>query len=202
MSAPAPSPALLAVQCASCGAPCLRFPSQIARSRQIFCSVKCRALAHHGVNNPKWRGGPEERCCKECERTFLVRVCPSERERGRHVFCSKRCLYMHNTIPGDPVSKAREYRRRADAKARASTRLLGHHTPVEWANLCAEHAYCCAHCHKFRSLTRDHIIPLSKGGSDLIDNIQPLCRSCNSIKNSGPNHVCIAAEPAPRPVFQ
>ena len=35
-----------------------------------------------------------------------------------------------------------------------------------------------------RSLTVDHIVPFSKGGSDTLDNYQPACRDCNSKKRA------------------
>lgn len=31
---------------------------------------------------------------------------------------------------------------------------------------------------------RDHVLPLSKGGTDYIENIQPLCEHCNCSKNT------------------
>lgn len=42
----------------------------------------------------------------------------------------------------------------------------------------------CAACHKKEKLTADHIIPLSKGGTNWPRNIQGLCPSCNSRKNA------------------
>jgi 5-methylcytosine-specific restriction endonuclease McrA len=45
--------------------------------------------------------------------------------------------------------------------------------------------YCCPSCgqtNQQTELTIDHIIPLAKGGSNDISNLQTLCRRCNSRK--------------------
>lgn len=57
------------------------------------------------------------------------------------------------------------------------------HTFEEWRELCAHHKFRCAYCGKETRLTRDHAIPLSRGGTDDITNIRPCCQSCNSRKN-------------------
>ena len=71
---------------------------------------------------------------------------------------------------------------------RASRRgAIGSHTLGEWENLKSQYNWTCPCCGKEEpkiKLTEDHIIPLSKGGSDNIENIQPLCRSCNSKKHT------------------
>ena len=40
----------------------------------------------------------------------------------------------------------------------------------------------CAHCGRTDDLTVDHIIPISNNGDDELDNLQILCRACNSSK--------------------
>jgi len=42
--------------------------------------------------------------------------------------------------------------------------------------------YECAECGEVEGLTIDHIMPLSKGGSDELDNLQLLCKKHNSSK--------------------
>ncbi len=61
----------------------------------------------------------------------------------------------------------------------------GSFTLSEWRALLAQYDHKCAYCEKpisGRDATRDHKIPLSRGGTGYISNILPACRSCNSAK--------------------
>lgn len=75
--------------------------------------------------------------------------------------------------------------------------VIGSHTEQQWQSLKVETGNKCSFCHipedhlqniyggkVFQKLTKDHIIPLSKGGTDFIENIQPACVSCNASKNN------------------
>jgi 5-methylcytosine-specific restriction endonuclease McrA len=59
---------------------------------------------------------------------------------------------------------------------------IGQFKSQEWLELCEKYNNKCACCGKEGNLTVDHIIPLSSGGTNYIENIQPLCSVCNSIK--------------------
>lgn len=62
----------------------------------------------------------------------------------------------------------------------------GSHTEEEWKALVAHYGGC-IHPDKDKCngmITEDHIIPISEGGSDDIDNIQPLCQHHNFSKHT------------------
>ena len=63
-------------------------------------------------------------------------------------------------------------------------REKGTHTQTEFDELCEKYGGRCLACGKVTKLTPDHIVPISQGGSDTIDNIQPLCGSCNESKGA------------------
>jgi 5-methylcytosine-specific restriction endonuclease McrA len=60
----------------------------------------------------------------------------------------------------------------------------------EWAQMRAtvsplifeRDGYKCQYCGRLADLTIDHILPLSRGGSNNRDNLTTACRSCNSAK--------------------
>lgn len=73
--------------------------------------------------------------------------------------------------------------------------IQGSHTEKEWLQCKKAHQFSCAacgiaegnlssvyDCPKWHKLTRDHVVPVSSGGTDYIANIQPLCISCNCRK--------------------
>ena len=59
----------------------------------------------------------------------------------------------------------------------------GTHTYEQWQFVLSCFDYRCAGCNRnFIKLTEDHMVPITKGGTNWIDNIQALCQSCNSSK--------------------
>jgi 5-methylcytosine-specific restriction endonuclease McrA len=63
----------------------------------------------------------------------------------------------------------------------------GSHTEEEWLELKTFYNFKCLRCGEQEpdiKLTRDHVLPLTKGGDDSINNVQPLCARCNSKKNN------------------
>lgn len=63
----------------------------------------------------------------------------------------------------------------------AEARKKGTHTKQEWECLAVALGERCLICGS-GDIVRDHIIPIYQGGSDAIENIQPICRSCNAAK--------------------
>ena len=77
------------------------------------------------------------------------------------------------------VYKAAKARRRAKVKGSG-----GSFSAAEWILLCTLYNNKCLCCKRKEILEADHIVPVSKGGTSNIENIQPLCRSCNARKRA------------------
>lgn len=79
--------------------------------------------------------------------------------------------YRRNIIAG------REYVARRTARKRGAP---GSHTAAEWESVKAVQDGRCFDCGVIAPLTRGHLMPIVRGGSDDISNIVGQCRSCNS----------------------
>lgn len=77
------------------------------------------------------------------------------------------------------LSRLGEHRRRA-----RKMRLKEHFTKAEWLALCERYGNRCVKCGSMGKLTADHVMPISRRGRNSIDNIQPLCLTCNVRKHT------------------
>lgn len=180
------------------------------RSKPSSCKTCFKATC--AIRRDRYRQQPprsEHRCsqCRVVKAAANFYRAPNAAS-GLTAYC-RECLSERNQAP-ERRDKYRQYRakRAADVrtwiyawmdrnreKVRAYDRV-NHHvrraranatggrfTVEEWVALCEFYGHKCLGCGERKPLTADHVVPLSKGGSNTIENIQPLCGSCNFKKH-------------------
>lgn len=143
------------------------------RSWQKFCSPECRKkhykqYSHNYSKNRYWTAKLNN---------------PEKLRETRAKYKESKKKYSKMYRKKNPERTREIANRRLKRKFNAE----GSHTYGEWELLKKQYGFTCPSCKSKEpeiKLTEDHIIPLSKGGSDYIENIQPLCRSCNSSKST------------------
>lgn len=156
--------------CHFCGS---RFePYKYGDGRQKFCSSLCREKSWHKKN-------PEQ--AKAIRIKTKAKNRDKLREYGRKYYAEHKEEMRIKLLAWRRANKARVVQQVLDRNAKRRGNG-GSHTLQEWRDLQEKYGHRCAFCKRETDLTRDHIVPVSKGGTDDISNIQPLCRPCNSRK--------------------
>lgn len=143
------------------------------RAREWQANNKDRVRETWKKNNKRsFLVSVQYKTCARCKVTQQSDCFSREGRRpdGLSVYC-KSCLF--------PYLKTASHKRRAAIKGNG-----GSFTVQEWEELCIKYNHRCLCCGEAKSLTIDHVIPVSKGGSSNISNIQPLCKSCNDSKGT------------------
>jgi len=97
------------------------------------------------------------------------------RQANRDREAERNRIYRQENLERDA---AKSHRRRT-----RKTQAGGAYTAEEFKVLCAHYGNKCLRCGRTGvKLTADHILPVVRGGTSNIENIQPLCFSCNSSK--------------------
>lgn len=166
-------------QCRKCGElkPHAQFSKKSDNSDGLhsYCKPCSSAKARQwAVNNPERAAASQEAWRVSHREQFNQRQREwAERNPLRRREIARRSKHRHR------ASVARKEQRRRDRLASNA----GDYTVEEWQALCMRYGNVCLACGSTGRLSVDHIVPICKGGSNDISNIQPLCLPCNRRKH-------------------
>lgn len=181
-------------ECVTCGGTWLT-----ARTEARFCTAKCKG-AYLSVINRRSCPLPDDH--PVILRTAAIKVAAAEAkaemrraarpERPQSSYewrTARECpgcacwftpLYTSTAVCCSVRCSRRMGRRRRRAREHGAR---GSWTWSEFMRIASKFGYCCAYCGvKPDRLDPDHVVPLSRGGSDSPSNLLPSCLMCNSSK--------------------
>ena len=167
--------------------------------RVRFCSPECRKHSWYRRKNPVPVITDNE--CVICSKQFTPDLYHPNSKT-----CSKPCLrkkdykdnkaryilkaleWGRNNRDKTKVTQKKYYWANLDkVRLQARARATGHISLNKWQIMCLENDNKCNHCGMkgdYKSLSIDHINPVSLGGGNEIGNLQPLCLKCNQKKGN------------------
>jgi len=158
--------------------------SRRKRVTSLRCS-KCKEVKPRDeFHKDRTRPGGVVPWCKVCAKVFKTegagKVAQTQYDASKK---GKKAKTRYSRTDLGKESRARILQQRADAIKATENPL----TAEEWEEIRVACPVCSGCSREFTEEfppTRDHIVPLARGGAHEASNIQPLCRSCNSRKGA------------------
>ena len=144
----------------------------IKREKVITRMRKRREMIRTGVKE-----------CRDCGEIKSLEDFPTASNGSPFSYCYKCMNVRERSWDKKNRGKTNERKRRRRLNKRNAK---GSHSLEEFRKLYDDFGGICVLCSEsipFYDITRDHILPIYKGGSDYIWNIQPACVVCNSKKH-------------------
>ena len=183
--------------CKKCKKKIKTSPSRIKRGGGKYCSRLCKNIARRGIPAHN-KGKPMLESQKR-----LISKTRNERNIGKGINHPMYGTSKYKTKDEKRIAKLaharKSYQKHSETRkfyyrqlSYKRRKAIGTHTKEQWEKLKKNYNHCCAICgmqepfteQRCQILTEDHITPISKDGSNNIENIQPLCKSCNSRKSN------------------
>lgn len=156
-----------------------------------FCKDKSTRDGHHcwcrkcrTKSRMKWFNGNKDKHHQSYNQWY------ARNKENQHVRHSKWCkdnklwvLNYHRNYRSNNKEKVNQYHRNRNSILRGSK---GKFSEMEWLWIKEKYFNMCLSCFRREpeiKLTRDHVVPIIKKGSNYIENIQPLCLECNLKKH-------------------
>jgi 5-methylcytosine-specific restriction endonuclease McrA len=164
---------------------CLRcyqqLPERKARARELRAAWELRNKDKVAVSRQRHKAKHREAIR---EKDAVYRAVRRDQDSAR-----TRAWYLANREHVAELARKRheaepEARRAKKHNRRAKVSLAGGScSPTEWGKILKRYNHTCPGCGETEEkLTVDHVVPVALGGTSNPDNLQPLCRRCNSRK--------------------